>query len=97
MMPTPPPNYWSNQDVAVLDPHRGIYLAPEGARDNRWTVLWHRCSGVGPTPRWLGTPVDEATIERRTPWTVSVLLECAACGLSGRVLDGRWVEAPTTV
>ena len=93
-MPTPAPDHWGNLDVDVVDLDRGIYLAPAGLRDNRVVVLWHRCSGVGPSPRWLGTPFGEEVIVNRSPWTLSVAMECAACGLDGVVREGRWVEVP---
>lgn len=75
-----------------LDARRAIYLAPAGLRDNRLVVLWHRCAGVGPSPRWLGTPIGQELIIDRSPWTIATPLGCDACGLSGDVLDGRWVD-----
>lgn len=91
-MPTPPPDHWGDLDVSVLDAECGIYLAPAGLRDNRVVVLWHRCDGVGPSPRWIGTPVGDEVITTRSPWTISVPLGCAACGLEGAVRDGAWVQ-----
>ena len=91
-MGTPPPDSWGVPDVTVLEGPARVYLAPAGLRDNRVVVLWHECTGVGASPRWIGTPLGDEVIVERDPWTISVPLGCAACGLSGMVRNGRWVE-----
>ena len=96
-MATPPPSQWGLPQVATLDARRGVYLAPAGLRGSDAVVLWHLCDGVGAVARWIGTPIGDEAVEGRSPWSIGMTLECAACRLAGVVTDGRWTDVSAEV
>ncbi len=66
----------------------GIYewhLNPRGELCAMYFTVWPCCDG-DVCPHWT-------TIDHWDPLTVKVPLNCPSCGITGRIVDGRWVDS----